>query len=168
MGNLADVRDFLNDDGGFDTPPIPSTQHPAGHQYRVPSPDALTGLWLTATADLTIRLHEGAEPAAADLERLQLDDSQERDFISQVLSPDVVEAMKADGVRWEHMRRMALYAYLYFTVGEQAAERARAGGLLAGKAPSPNRAQRRRGTAAAGTATGSGSRALSREKPKGA
>jgi len=164
--NLAEVQDFLEDDGGFTTPPMPSTKHPEGHTYRVPSPDAITGLRLTALADLSMKYKNKQGVTEADVASLRLSDDDERDFIQQVLSLEVVGEMKDDGCRWEHMRRIGMYAYLFFTAGEKAAEDARENGLLLGKAPgpTPNRAQRRSKTPAKASATSGASPASSKTK----
>lgn len=164
MADLSSLHTFLDDDGGFDTPPMPSPAYPKGRVYRVPSPDATTGLRLAALQDLALKQSMGNAVTEVDVKRLRLGDEEERDFIGQVLSQEVQAAMVEDGVRWEHMRRMALYGYILFTAGEKAAEAAVEGGLLAGKAPAaPNRAARR--TAGKGTGTSGASPASSKRRP---
>lgn len=161
MADLSDFMDFMEDDdndGGFLSPPIPSAKYPkesGGHQYRVPSPDALTGLRLTALADISIKAAKNpGELGEKDAKRLRLDDQEERDFIQQVLTPELVEEMVADGVKWTHVKRLASYAFTYFAIGADAAEQAAKSGVFSGKAqtaPPQNRQARRQQPKTGGT-----------------
>ena len=141
---LNDFLDFMEDDG-FDTSPIPSVKYPApeGKIYHVPSPNAETGLRLSALADLTIKMNKGIEISEADMRRMRLDDKQELEFTEQVLSKPLVDEMLADGVKWEHLKRLTAYAFTYFAVSPQAAMDAAREGAFNPKAVTPNRAQRR-------------------------
>lgn len=149
MADLSQFLDFMDeaDEGvtsGFDSPPMPSVAHPRGKQYRVPSPDAKTGLRLNALADMTLKQSRGLELSDVDVKRLRLDDKDEREFLAQVLTPELLEQMIDDGVRWEHLRRLAMYGFVYFGVSAEAADQAAANGLFSGKAAAPtNRAARR-------------------------
>lgn len=149
MADLSQFLDFMDeaDDGvtsGFDSPPMPSIAHPRGKQYRVPSPDAKTGLRLNALADMTLKQSRGIELSDIDVKRLRLDDKDEREFLSQVLGAELLEEMVSDGVKWEHLRRLAMYGFVYFGVSAEAADQAAANGLFSGKQGAPtNRAARR-------------------------
>lgn len=148
MADLNAFMDFMEDEDGFDSPLMPSAAHPEGHVYHVPSPNAVTGLRLSALADLTMKQAKGVELNEIDVRRLRLDDQEEREFISQVLSVELVNTMVADGVKWEHMKRLGLYGFTYFGVSKEAADEAAKNGLFSGKAQTPNRAQRRASTGA--------------------
>lgn len=141
---LTDFLDFMDDDG-FDTPPIPSVKYPApeGKIYHVPSPDAETGLRLSALADLSMKVSKGIEVAENDLKRLRVDDREELEFTTQVLSQPLVDEMLADGVKWEHMKRLTMFAFTYFSVSPDAANKAAQAGMFNPKAQTPNRETRR-------------------------
>lgn len=146
MADLSALTSFLEDDGGFTTPPMPSVAHPGGKTYHVPSPDATTGLRLSALQDLALKQANGQDVSAADVKRLRLSDEDERVFVEQVLTPEVVAEMREDGCRWEHLKRLAIYGYILFTAGDKAAQHALDEGVLEGKAPAAapkNRAARR-------------------------
>lgn len=101
------------------------------------------------------RLDEAAL-SERELASLSLDDEEERTLQRRVLGDDLVEQMKADGVTWPQLQKAGQYALTYFTMGEEAADRAITRVVDAGKAPSST------GTAAATTtprrASGSGTR----------
>lgn len=146
MAELAEFTDFMDDadgDGGFDSPRMPSPAHPQGRSYRIPSPDAKTGLRLTALADMSLKQSRGIAIDELDVKRLRISDDDEREFLGQVLSPGVLEQMIEDGVKWEHARRLAMYAFVRFGISKDAADEAAKNGLLSGKAAAPNRAARR-------------------------
>lgn len=136
-----DLGEWLNDDG-FDTPPIRSREHPDGKVYRIPSPDAETGIRLAALAEIGRKVATKRDVDQRDLERLRLDDREERDFAQQVLG-SAFDTMTADGVPWTTMQRLTRYAYVYFTIGEEAADNALRSGVFAGKSEAPNRRMRR-------------------------
>lgn len=156
LSTLLDFMEDIDNDGGFDTPLMPSTKFPEGKKYRVPSPDAATGLRLAALADVTLKASQGGDLNERDARRLKLDDEEERDFIAQVLSQPCVDEMTSDGVKYEHMKRISQYAFLWFGVSREAAESAVERGLLAGKVLPLNRAQRRASTKGSSTSSGSG------------
>lgn len=158
MSDLSQVLDFMEDEDGFMSPPMPSVKHPQGRQYRVASPDAKTGLRLNALADIMVKKEMGVAVAESDVARLRLNDDAEREFVRQVLGAtylgedgeptNALDEMVADEVKSEHLKRIAQYAYIYFGVSKEAAEEARKNGLLSGKLVAPlaaNRAARRKG-----------------------
>lgn len=150
MADLSQFMDFMEDEGGvggFDSPLMPSRSHPNGKSYHVPSPDAATGMWLSTLAELSMKAKQGGKLHEGDAERLKLDDEQEREFIPRVLSRPVFDEMVADGVRWEHMKRLSSFAFTYFAIGKDVATSAAEAGAFSGKVLAPaNREQRRAAT----------------------
>jgi len=142
--DLSAFGDFLDDDG-FTTPPIPSREYPAGRAYLVPSPDGVTGARMVALAGIAAKKNADLEVTAADLEKLNLNDQEEQDFMEMVLGNAYAEMM-ADGVKWQRISRLGQYAFVFITQGEQAAADAAKAGLFSGKAPARNRAQKRAAT----------------------
>lgn len=156
---LKDLSSFLDDDA-LDIPVDGTT-------YRIPSPDAETGLWLSSVVNLGVTASAGVEITDADAARLQFDDAEERDLVAIVLGP-ALDEMKTDGVSWVKIQRISQYALFYFTLGPEAADQAAANGLLTGEAPAPNRAARRqasRGGAATTRARASTAGTTSPRKP---
>jgi hypothetical protein len=139
------LMDFMEDDeAGFTTPPIPSREHPGGHQYKVPAPDAKTGLKLNALADIMLKQSKGIPVPEADIQRLHVSDEEERHFLEQVLGVEALNEMSEDGVQWPHIQRLGQYAFTYFAVSQDAAAQMVKDGLFKGKAmPAANRATRR-------------------------
>lgn len=132
---LRDLSAYLDDDA-LDIPVD-------GRTYRIESPDAETGLRLTAMATLGGKIADGdAEVSADELESLQLDDGQEQDFTRMVLGKTLDE-MVADGVTWVKIQRVTRYAFLYFAMSPEAADQAASKGVLQGEGAAPNREQRR-------------------------
>jgi hypothetical protein len=139
---LRDLQAFLEDDGleyplqasAFGDP----SKHPDGKTYRVPSPDAKTGLWLTALADLGVRASQGGDLAPDDLASLKLDDDKERSLYQRVLGP-VYDEMVADGVKYTALQTVAQDAYLCFAMSSEIAD----GALESLGKAQPNRRQRR-------------------------
>lgn len=115
----VDLGSYLDDDA-IDTPTIPSTKHPAGRSYRIPSPDAATGVRLTAMVTLGVAFATGAELDERDADKLKLDDEQEKDFLEEVLGSAYGELI-ADGVSWTRIQRLGRYCLLHFTLGPEAA-----------------------------------------------
>jgi len=142
---VSSFLDFMSEEDGFKSPLMPSVKYPQGKSYHVPSPDAETGLRLNALADVAMKMSKGFEVKEFDIQRLRMDDTEEREFADQVLSAAVVQQMIEDGCRWEHVKRLTQYAFTYFGVSPEAAENAAKAGLFSGKAPAPNRAARRTG-----------------------
>lgn len=124
------------DEGALKYPGITSTAHPAGKTYRVPPPDADTGLrWASlGEAVLTGKLTD------AERDRLRLDDNEERSFFRQVFgcTPDcekpqedgtrgpvcgsVLDEMRADGVPYPRIKLIAADVFMYWSVNEQFAD----------------------------------------------
>ena len=147
--DLTAFGDFLDDDG-FTTPPIPSRAFPEGKAYLVPSPDGVTGARLVALAGIAAKQNANLEVTAADLDKLNLNDQEERDFMQMVLGTAYAEMM-ADGVSWQRISRLGQYAFVFVTQGEKAATDAAKAGVFSGKAPARNRAQTRAATKSAGS-----------------
>lgn len=154
--DLSEFLDFMEevapDDtpgatgAGFRSPPMPSPTHPEGVSYLIEAPSAVIGLKLAALADITIKASRGGEVTQVDVKRLRLDDQDETEFLEMCLG-SAYHQMLADDVRWPHMKRLGMYAFLFFGISEEAADAAAAKGLFSGKAPAPtNRAARRSGT----------------------
>lgn len=141
--DFGQMLDFMSEEDGFLSPPMPSRAHPEGKQYRIVSPDAKTGLRLNALADIMARREAGGDVSERDVARLRLDDKDEREFTKQLLG-DALDEMVEDGCKWAHIKRLASYAFIKFGISDDAAENAVANGLLSGKAPTPpNRAAKR-------------------------
>jgi len=158
------MLDFMEDENGFDTPLMPSTKHREGKKYHINSPDAATGLRLAAVSDIVIKQQRKMEISELDIKRLRLDDDDERDFIDQVLNTETVDEMIGDGVRWEHIKRMSLYAFTYFTVSREAADSAVKNGLLQGKVMPPNRAAKRKNKTKSTGSVSAGSKKITPKK----
>jgi hypothetical protein len=141
---LKDLSSFLDDDA-IDVEIDTKT-------YRVESPDAKTGLFLAGLANVGVKAASGGDVAAADVEKLDLDDDEERDFMEMVLGDTFAELI-ADGVSWMKIQRLSRYCFIHFAVGEEAADEALKSGALTGEAPAPNRAARRAGSRGAATTT---------------
>lgn len=144
---LRDLSEFL--DEGL-TYPLPASaftveagaepRFPDGKTYTVPSPDATTGVWLTAMADLAAKATIGGQVSDADRNRLKLDDDDERTLYQRVLGP-VYDEMVADGVKWTALQTIGRDAYLCFAMSQDAADRALAH-MLAGQGEALARANR--------------------------
>lgn len=154
----SDLAAFLDDDV-FATPPIASRAHPAGKVYTIASPDAATGLKLTALANLGTRAHYGVEVTDADIEALDVTDGQEADLYRMTLGA-AYDQMVADGVSWVKLQRLGRYMFLRFAMSQEAAD------TLLGEAPAPNRAARRarKGSETSTRSRGSTSGTTSRRK----
>lgn len=140
---FPDLESFLNDDG-FDTPKIKSKKFPEGKVYHVSSPDAETGLRLEALANMAAVAAVGGPVSGERVNSLVMNDGEERSFMQQVLGATYQE-MLDDGVPWVTMQRLNQYAFAYFAVSPQAANKGVEQGIFAGKAQGPegNRAERR-------------------------
>lgn len=141
---LKDLTSFLDDDA-IDVPID-------GKTYRIESPDAKTGLFLASLANVGVKAASGGDVDQADIDRLDLDDAKERDFMEMVLG-DTLAELVSDGVKWTKIQRLSRYCFLHFAVGEEAADDALKSGALTGEAPAPNRAERRAGSRGAATTT---------------
>ena len=154
---LRDLQEFLEDDGleyplrasSFEDPTKwQDREHDDGtyaKKYRVPSPSARTGLWLTSLWDLGAKAASGGDISAEEVAAIKLDDDQEKTLYQRVLGP-VYDEMLADGVKWTALQRVGQDAYLCFAASKELANQAL---TSLGKAPT-NRAQRRAAKRTAG------------------
>ncbi|WIX99323.1 hypothetical protein QRX60_35480 [Amycolatopsis mongoliensis] len=132
-----------------------------GTTYRIPSPDALTGLKLMSIYQLSenVEITEEAAKALA---------SESRDLPQLVLG-DGLDELVAGGVSWVKIQRITRYALLFFTLGEEVADHAMTAGSLSGEAPAPSPKRRATGASRAGATTtqrrGSTAGTTSRKKP---
>jgi hypothetical protein len=123
-------------------PGIRSVKHPEGRTYKFASPDAKTGLFLAALADLGIKASAGGD-IGAQAARLELDDDQERDLMRDVMG-STLDEMLADGVSWVRIQRLNKLLFVQFAMGEEMAAQVL---KVSGEAPAPaNRAARRAAT----------------------
>ena len=114
------------------------------HEYTVPAPDAETGLKYSALSNIAVKASKGQEVSEDELRALRLDDAEEREFVVQILTQEVVDQMRKDGLPWPALTRTAQYAFTHFAVSPDAAAKAMAAGAFSGKAQAPtNRATRR-------------------------
>lgn len=140
---FEDLVSFLDDDA-ITTPPIKSRKYPEGKVYRIPSPDAETGIRLNGLATIAAGAAGGQVVDAQRVQELVMSDAEERDFMEQVLGTAYHEMLE-DGVSWVILQRMNQYAFAYFAVSPQAAARGVREGVFTGKGPTPtNRAERRK------------------------
>ncbi|SEC95370.1 hypothetical protein SAMN04489727_5737 [Amycolatopsis tolypomycina] len=116
-----------------------------GTTYRIPSPDALTGLKLMSIYQLSedVELTEEAKQALA---------SENRDLPQLVLGTGL-DDLVAGGVSWVKIQRITRYALLFFTLGEEVADHAMNSGALSGEAPAPSPNGRRTRASRAGATT---------------
>lgn len=166
---LRDLSEFLDEGLVYPLPASAFTveagaepRFPDGKTYTVPSPDAKNGLWLTAMADLAVKATTGGKVSDADLNRLKLDDDEERTFYQRVLGT-AYDEMLADGVKWTALQTIGRDAYLCFAMSQDAADRVLAQ-TLAGQGEAlarANRATRRATTRTAKKTAGSRSRRAS-------
>lgn len=128
----------------IDYPGVPSTAHPGGKLYRVPSPSAELGVQLTYRATLGLKQARGLQLTDDERAALALNDEDEATFYQEILGP-VHDEMIADGVQWTLLQGIAGDAYLVITGNEALADirLARAAGEALARA---NRATRRAAT----------------------
>ena len=118
--------------------------------YTVPAPDAETGLKYSALSSIAVRAAKGQEVTEADMQALKLDDEEEREFVVQMLTQEVVDQMREDRLPWPALVRTAQYVFTHFAVSADAAAKAKTAGAFSGKATAPtNRATRRSGAKSA-------------------
>jgi hypothetical protein len=141
---LRDLQAFLDDDA-LEVPID-------GKVYRIASPNAETGLFLNGLASLGERVATGGDVGPDDVARLQLNDDEEQDFIKLVLG-DTLDELVADNVSWMKIQRLSRYAFFFFAMGPEAADRMLESGMLTGEAQAPNRAARRQASRAGATTT---------------
>lgn len=109
------------DDGALDYPGVPSRAHPEGKTYRVPSPDAQTGLWLATLADIGRKAAVGGTLTKLEEASLKLDDEQEQTLYQRVLG-NAYDEMLADGVPWTVLKRIHDDAYMCFAMDQDLAD----------------------------------------------
>lgn len=86
---------------------------------------------------------ESPQITARDVERLQLNDDEERDLQQQVLGP-VLQQLIDDGVSHVRIKRLMLYVFFAFAYSPEQANQAARKGAFSGKEQAPtNRAARR-------------------------
>lgn len=140
-----DLGTYLLDDA-LSLENVPSTKHPAGKTYKVPSPSATFGLQIQRVLQAWTSDRDGAptpEETADLLGMVTDDDGKPMDFHAKLLGPAYAE-MLADGVTQEGLSRIGNVVMAYYGMGEAFAQ-----AILgsSGEAPArPNRAARR-GTA---------------------
>jgi hypothetical protein len=150
---VKDLSAYLADDALY--VPIDGTT------YRIPSPDALTGLKLMSIYQLSenVEITEEAKQALADDKR----------DLSQLVLGNGLDELVAGGVSWIKIQRITRYALLFFTLGEEVADHAVDSGALLGEAPAPSPKGRATGASRAGATTtqrrGSTAGTTSRKKP---
>ena len=162
--DLTAFGDFLDDDG-FTTPPILSREHPEGKAYKVPSPDGVTGARMVTLAGIAAKKNADIAVTQADLDRLNLNDQQETEFMRDVLGT-AYDEMLADGVSWQRISRLGQYAFVVITQGEVAANDAAKAGIFSGKAPARNRAQTRAAAKTTGKAPTTAKASTASRKPR--
>lgn len=135
-----------------------------GKNYVIEPVDAVLGLRLQRILEVT----EDAQNDNADEEDIKgmVSDAEELDLYPDVLG-DVYQQLLDDGVSFTRLRLVAVTAILWNVHGEEIAAEYWAAG---GKAPEPNRAQRRAKKTPTGGASstkrqGSGSGTSTRQKP---
>lgn len=104
-----------------------------GKTYVIPPPSAAVGLRLEALQALVNAAKSGARLSEREVKALRLDDEQELNLYQSTLGP-AYDQMVADGVSFPALKRAGMTAYLFWTQGEESAERYWASG--SGKAPS--------------------------------
>lgn len=144
MPDLSGLNDFLNESAI--RPTIVSKKYPQGKVYVIDSPDAETGLSLTAMVNLANKAASGQlateEQAKEAVEELELDDNDERDLYERVLGDSYAELL-ADNAPWTAIQRLGQYCLIYYGMSAQAASKALQSGVLLGEASGPNREERR-------------------------
>lgn len=145
---LRDLRAFLEDDGldypvwkpSFSSDADGTSKFPEAKactnkecpaegehvHYKVPSPSARTGLWLTTLWELGTSAANGEKLTASERAQLVLDDDGEKDLFKRVLGPVYAE-MLADEVAWSVLQKIGLDAYLCFAQSRDIADLALAG-----------------------------------------
>lgn len=115
--------------------------------YKVASPDAKTGLYLSTIAKIGVSAAMGQDVPPSELEKLKLDDDDERGLYEVVLG-DTYAQMVADGVPWTLLQHIGQDAYLTFALNEDTANATliMAASRLGKSRTQPNRAARRAGT----------------------
>lgn len=133
------MQSWFDDDALTVPAPIRSPKHPNGKVYKVASPSFETGLKLQRLGSIAQRISAGVEVPESEAAKLKFDDDEEIELAALVLG-DTLTEMREDGVLWGSIKRVLSYAFTYYAVSPEAAER-----LIAPKAQEPtNRAARRK------------------------
>lgn len=135
-----DLSSPLDDDNLFYI--LKSEKFPDGKTYLVPAPDGVDGLAYLRLWSVAENASNGVKLTEDDQRQLQLDGDDEAAFLIKILSKDTFDEMIADGVKWAKIKEAVEDAFAIFAQNEEVADLIRAA-RLAGKAPAPNRAQRR-------------------------
>lgn len=131
MPELKELDDFLS--------PILSV--PArGKEYRINAVDAETGLRLQKMMANGMKISAGLDLTEKDLELVS--DEEEEDFFRTVLGPTYDELI-ADKIPYQGLKAIASLVMIWTTQSFDAAQQYF---LAGGKAPAPNRAERRTAT----------------------
>lgn len=93
-----------------------------GKVYKIPSPDAETGLWCQQVFEMGVRAESGQKVSAAQTKRLRLDDDEERELYDRVLGP-VKQEMIDDGLTWARISAVAQTAIIWIATDRTTAER---------------------------------------------
>ena len=117
--DLSEVIAFL--DEGHEYVGIKSERHPEGRTYRVPPPNAQTGLWLSTLAELGTVAASGGNLSAQDVADLTFDDDEEKPFYRRVLG-SAYDEMVADKVSWPALQAIGKHAFLTFTMSQEMAD----------------------------------------------
>lgn len=131
--SAVDLGRFLDDDE-LVISGVKSQKYPSGHTYRIASPDAETGLWLSGLASVGARVARGDADVTEDqVLSLKMNDKAEADFITVILGPTYQELID-DGVSWVAIQRISQYAFTHFAISPQAATEGVKSGAFKGKA----------------------------------
>jgi hypothetical protein len=119
-----------------------SEKYPEGREYVFKSPPGREGLFLVNLIQLGQKAALGDAPSAQELEKLLVDDDDERDMYHRVMG-DTLEVMLDDGVNWEDVQN--IYTSLLRKWGQFQPIRSTLEELDAGEAegPAANRAEKR-------------------------
>lgn len=126
--------------------------------YRVPAPDAETGLKYSAISNIAIQASKGKPVPEESLAALKLNDAEEEEFVVKMLTQEVVDQMTEDRLTWPTVQVCAQYAFVYYTLGRESADKAMEAGVFSGKATAPTNRATRRGAATKKAPASTGSR----------
>lgn len=133
-----------------------------GKIYRIPSPDAETGLWCQRVFEMGVRAESGQKVSAVQTAKLKLDDDEERELYDRVLGPAKQE-MIDDGLTWARISAVAQTAIIWIATDRTTAEKywneqVVGGGPKAPKQPQDHKPPAKKADAAKRTATTRSSR----------
>lgn len=110
-----------------------------GKTYALPPISAELGPRLQALVALGVDIHQGRITELSDEDKVVLDDAEEKKLYRDVLG-DVYDEMEADDVEWGYLKHAAMTSVFDAVFDRETAEKY---WESLGKAPEPNRAQRR-------------------------